>query len=489
MQQLSGQDAMYIHAELDGFPQHIGGVTIYDQSALADGRVKFKDILALLQSRLHLSPIFRRKLLKVPLNLDQPYWVDDPNFNLEYHVRHLGLPKPGDWRQLCILVSRLHAMPLDRAFPLWEMYIIDGLNGIEGLPKNCFAVLTKVHHSAMDGATGNQFFQNIHDLSPDITMPDEVPPWQPQAYVSTEVYRRALANIWRKPGQIYSLARDAIPAYQRIQAGKEAEEFRNLDDKPVTRFQGKISPHRVVDACRFDFESVRKIKNACPGATINDAMLTLVAGGMRKYLEAKNELPENSLVAGCPLDIREKEDQDEPGNKVGVMTVALRTDIADPLERLAKVHIEAAQAKAYAKAMGTRIIADITDAVPPSVLSFGIRAAAATGLGEASVYTNTMVTNVIGAPVQLYFCGAPLVDSLSFGPLLPNVGLFQIIYSHVQNKVGSITLSFTACREMMPDPAFYKECMRASFDELYLAAQPSKVSKKRAGKRKTKISA
>ena len=226
----------------------------------------------------------------------------------------------------------------------------------------------------------------------------------------------------------------------------------------------------MVVGIRFDFEEVRAIKNSLPGATINDAMLTIVAGGMRKYLQSKNELPEQTLVAGCPIDVRSPEDRASGGNMVGFMNVALRTEIADPYERLQAVHEESISAKAYAEALGPRIMLDLTNVMPGNVLSVAIRAASATGLAEASVIQNTIVTNVPGAPVQLYLCGAELVNSFSLGPLLPNIGLFHIIYSAVQNKQGTITLSFTACRDMLPDPAFYAQCLQESFDELKKAA-------------------
>ena len=155
---------------------------------------------------------------------------------------------------------------------------------------------------------------------------------------------------------------------------------------------------------------------------------------------------------------------------VGVMNVALRTEIEDPLERLEAVHEEAVSAKAYAEALGPRIMMDITNVMPGNVLSIAIRAASSTGLAEASVIQNTIVTNVPGAPMQLYMCGAELVNSFSLGPLLPNMGLFHIVYSAVQNKKGTVTLSFTACRDMLPDPAFYADCLQESFDELKKAA-------------------
>jgi WS/DGAT/MGAT family acyltransferase len=195
-------------------------------------------------------------------------------------------------------------------------------------------------------------------------------------------------------------------------------------------------------------------------------MLTIVAGGMRKYLQSKDELPEKTLVAGCPIDVRSPEEQASGGNMVGFMNVALRTEIDDPVERLKAVHKESVSAKAYAQAMGPRLMVDLTDVMPGNVLSLAIRAASVTGLSEASVVQNTIVTNVPGAPMQLYMCGAELVDSFSLGPLLPNIGLFHIIYSAVQNKKGAITLSFTACRDMLPDPEFYAQCLQDAFEEL-----------------------
>ncbi|MEP5568653.1 MAG: wax ester/triacylglycerol synthase family O-acyltransferase [Halioglobus sp.] len=469
MEQLSGQDAMFLHAEIDGLPQHIGGVSIYDQSTAPGGKVRFKQILSMLERRLHLSPIFRRKLAFVPGGLGRPYWVEDPDFDLEYHVRHIALPKPGDWRQLCILAARIHSQPLRRDKPMWEMYVIEGLNNVEGYPPGCFALLLKVHHCAMDGATGTQFMNIVHDMSPETIDPGDPPPWIVERPSRTRMLGRAYLDAWRKPGQAMGLIKDSIPAFRRIRDARKSGEVKFLEDKQATRFQGKISRHRVVGARKFDFEAVRAIKNSCPGATINDAMLAIVSGGMRKYLEDKEELPDETLVTGCPIDVRSAEERAAGGNMVGFMNVGLRSDIEDPAKRLAAIHEESKSAKAYAEALGPRFAVDLTDVLPGNVLSLAVRTASATGLAEASVMFNTIVTNVPGAPFQLYMCGAELIDSISLGPLLPNVGLFQIVYSSVQDKKGTVTLSFTACRDMMPDPGFYAECVQKSFDELYAA--------------------
>ncbi len=469
MQQLSGQDAMFLHSEIDGLPQHIGGVSIYDQSTAPDGEVRFKQILSMLERRQHLSPIFRRKLAFVPGNLGRPYWVEDPNFDIEYHVRHIALPKPGDWRQLCILAARIHSQPLRRDKPMWEMYVIEGLNNVEGYPNGCFALLLKVHHCAMDGATGTQFMNIVHDMTPEISDPGDPPPWMVERPSRTRMLGRAYLDAWRKPGQALGFIKDSIPAFLRIREARKIGDVKFLEGKQSTRFQGKISRHRVVGARKFDFEAIRAIKNSCPGATINDAMLAIVSGGMRKYLEDKDELPDETLVTGCPVDVRSPEERAAGGNMVGFMNLGLRSDIEDPADRLAAIHEESKSAKAYAEALGPRFAVDLTDVLPGNVLSLAVRTASATGLAEASVMSNTIVTNVPGAPFQLYMCGAKLIDSISLGPLLPNVGLFQIVYSSVQDKKGTVTLSFTACRDMMPDPGFYAECLQQSFDELYAA--------------------
>jgi WS/DGAT/MGAT family acyltransferase len=471
MQQLSGQDAMFVHSEMDGLPQHITGVTIYDQSTVPGGKkVRFKDILALLENRVHLSPIFRRKLVPVPMGLGQPYWAEDPDFNMEYHVRHIALPKPGDWRQLCILMARLHSQPLTRDKPLWEMYVIEGLNNIEGLPTNCFATLLKIHHAEMDGATGAQFTFSMHDLSPEVERyePDEA--WHPDKVSAARMLGKAYLDAWKKPGEFFRFARQAVPAFSRIRAGIERQDFKPLDNKQKTRFQGKISRHRAVESRKFEFEHIRAIKNQVEGATINDVMLAIVAGALRKYLDSKGELPGQTLVAGCPIDVRSDEEKAAGGNMVGMMNVALCSDIEQPLQRLEAIHQESTKAKAYAQALGPRLMMDVTDLVPGGVLAVALRTAAATGLSEAAVVQNTFITNVPGPPVQFYFCGALQVDSMSFGPLMPNVGLFHIIYSNVQNKKGSISISITACRDMMPDPTYYAECLQDSFDDLKAAA-------------------
>ncbi len=466
MQQLSGQDAMFIHTEAAGIPQHISSLGIYDQSTAEGGLVRLKQIIELIEARAPLSPIFNRQLKRVPWGLDQPWWeaIDQPE--VERHIHHMALPKPGDWRQLCILAARIHSRPLNLNKPLWEMYVIEGLDNVPGLPENCFAIMIKVHHAAMDGATGARFLPLLHDLSPKVesmAIPDVD---REESLSKGGILKAAAVNNLRKPGKTVKLVGDLLPAWQRIRRGKKENDFHALDDKQRTRFQGKLSPHRAVDSVNFDFAEVRAVKQQCSGATINDVMLCIVSGALRHYLSAKGELPEKTLVSGCPIDVRSPEEQSSGGNMVGFMTLSLCSTIADPAERLAAIQQASLESKAYANALGPRVAVDVTDVLHGGVLQLALRAAASTGLSEAAVIFNTVVTNVPGPREQLYFCGAKLVNGMNFGPLLPNVGLFHIVYSSVQNKRGIIALSFTACRDMMPDPAFYTECLQRSYDEL-----------------------
>ena len=168
MQQLSGQDASFVYMETPATPMHIGSVGIYDPSTAPGGFVRFKDILKFIESRLQGARSFRQKLVRVPFDLDHPYWIEDGDFDLEYHVRHIALPRPGDWRQLCIQTARLHARPLDMNKPLWEFWIIEGLNNIPGIPKGSFAMVSKVHHAAIDGMSGVEMSAALHDLNADM---------------------------------------------------------------------------------------------------------------------------------------------------------------------------------------------------------------------------------------------------------------------------------------------------------------------------------
>jgi WS/DGAT/MGAT family acyltransferase len=459
---------------------HISGLAIYDQSTAPGGKVRFKEIIENYAIRLRPLPPMTRKLVEVPLNLDHPYWVSDGSYDPEFHIRHLALPKPGDWRQLCILIARLQARPLDRNHPLWEVYVIEGLDKVEGVPKGSFAIFSKTHHAAIDGASGMEITTAIHDLSPDyqagrkpVTIEVE---GEPSKF---ELLARAQLNSIKKPFHFISVARNTVPGMARAYNATRRGELRKVRNVPRTRFNDDVSPHRVFQAISVDLEDVKRIKNAVPGATVNDAALTIVGGALRKYLSEHDELPDESLVAMAPVNVRSDKDK-SGGNIVSALTVLIRTDIEDPMERLAAVHDSTKDAKELTNAIGAKAMTDYSQFIPSMLTAQAARLASRWGLmSRMKPSFNCVVTNVPGPPVPLYCTGARMVANYGTGPILDGLGLFHVISSYC----GQFIISATACRDMMPDPDFYRDCLLASFEELNAAA---KAITKKTARAKTK---
>lgn len=484
MKQLSPIDSMFIFNEQENSPMHIGPVMIYDTSTAPDGFVRFKDILEVFRSRLRLSPVFRRKLVKVPLDIDNPYWVEDENFDLEFHVRHLALPKPGDWRQFCILIGRLHSRPLDMKRPPWEAYIIEGLDNIEGLPPGCFAMYMKIHHSAIDGATGNQIVSELHDLSPLPGISDRPDEWRPEPVPSQwKLLSRSYVNLLKQPSKAVSAAKTALGSFNlppEIAASKEG--MLDHDIRFKTRFNRDISPHRVFGSVVVELESMKAIKNTVGDCTLNDVVLATIGGALRKYLQDKDELPEGSMVAGVPISTRRPDQHNAGGgNAVSGMRLTLGTDIEDPLQRLRAINADAVASKAYANAVSARLMVDVAESVPTSVAALGMRLMAATGLTSRNPVVHTIVTNVPGAQAPVYMCGAKAINWIGAGCPVDGVGLFNTINSYN----GLMSLAFICDRDMMPDPQFYQDCIQEAFTELENAARNSAKQTKAPARSKT----
>lgn len=468
-EQLTGLDATFFYAESPRTPMHIGAFAIYDPSTAEGGFVRFKDILAHVDARLHRAKMFRRRLLTTPLGVDHPYWIDDPDFDIEFHIRHIALPKPGDWRQLCIQVARLHARPLDLSKPLWEFTVIEGLDNIPDVPKGAFALVSKVHHAAIDGASGVELTQALHSLEPydAVEAPDR--PWTPgRKPGAVELLARAQWNTATKPLHALDVGRRIAPGALKFAAGITRGDIKLMGARPPrTRFNGVVSGHRVAEAVQFDLSEIKDIRKRVPGATVNDVMLATVGGALRAYLEAHRELPEASLIAMAPVSVRSDTEKSALGNQVSALSVPLGTHIAEPLARLHFAHEKAANQKAMSKAIGARELADASKLAPAMVTGVAARLYARLGLANRlAPMFNTVVTNVPGPQTPLHFAGARMVASCGLGPVMDSMGLFHAITSYC----GAIVVTVTACRDMMPDPAFYADCLRASYESLYEAA-------------------
>jgi WS/DGAT/MGAT family acyltransferase len=471
MEQLSGLDAMFIHAEMHGLPMHISSLSIYDPST-AEKPLEFRQIVELFEQKVQRNvPALRNKLVEVPFNLDQPYWVEDPNFDLVYHVRHIALPKPGNWQKLCALAANLHAQPLNRDRPLWEAYIIDGLDNVEDIPPGSFAVFLKVHHSIMDGRTGMAIYKNLHTLSPEpyCELESDHPAFEQGQAIAHEpdmtmtgVLTRAAGHSVGKATGIVKFLGKSIRLYGQLTLAYRNKELKQLH-KPKTRFNGVISPRRVVDRIRLPMVDIKTIKKLFANETVNDVALTIISGAMRRYLIAKDEFPEDSLVAAMPIDVRDVGDDHITGNRISITNISLRTDIADPKMRLQAIHEEAVSAKAYADILGKNTVSDVLDNIYPALVAWGVKTAVDSGLlDKFPPANNTVVTNVQGSSVPLYLCGAKMIDSFGMGPLIPNTGLFHTISS----TYDFLTIAFTADRMKMADPDFYVQCLEESFVEI-----------------------
>ena len=484
MRQLSGMDASYIYMETPRTPLHITSLGIYDQSTVPGGMVRFKRLLEYIGSKYSMVPQMRDRMVRVPFDLGHPWWVPDPDFDIEFHVRHIALPKPGDWRQLCIEAARLHALPLDHDRPLWETYIIEGLDNVEGLPPGCFAILGKTHHAAIDGASGTHLGTTLHDLTPDAEDP-VMPPVPPAAPLPSpyELLVRAQMNNLTQPLRINEVLQRALPELQRLSLTSQPVQAEppTVGLAPRTRFSGSVSAHRIFEGRGFPLEKMRAIKSAVPGSTINDVVLAVVAGALRRYLDSKSELPTEPLITLAPMSIRSDKDSPALGNQVTGIALPIPTDIADPLERLRVVHATTTRSKEAAAAVPAATLMDLQEAFPFALAGVASRLATSFRLSDGTTpVVNTVITNVPGPQFPLYHSGAKMLRQFGLGPVTDGMGLMHPVFSYN----GEITISVSACRNMMPDPAFYAECLQTSFDELAAATAPPKSSapsrKKRA---------
>jgi WS/DGAT/MGAT family acyltransferase len=472
MKQLSDTDNLMLVTESNNVFMHVASLAIYDPSSAPHGKVRFKDILKFVSQRIQYEPIFRRRLVTVPLSLDLPYWVEDRDIDVEHHVRHIALPHPGDWRQLCIQVARLHSRPLDRAKPLWEMYVIEGVDRIEGLPPGSFAVYTKLHHAAIDGEAATLLLKSKHSESPephDFEHP--LAAYADRDPTLLELGARAVLNRVSSIPVLVSLAAEVARGAERYvvdTAGRfspdRVGEFGRQPihavptaataKPPVTRFNHPISRHRVVEAAAIDLGEIRGVRQHVEDVTVNDVFMTVVGGALRKYLHSKGELPAESLTASVPVSLRRTNKRADDGNQVGIMVVPLHTEIQDPVARLEAIRNNSTAAKRGTANLGTGLAAAIQKLLPVGVSLMLAK--------HALSQTNLVVSNVHGPDQAWYLAGARLERFMPISVLYDGLGLNVTGFS----VSGTLWISALACRKMMPDPAFFADCLRQSFAEL-----------------------
>ena len=478
MKQLSGQDNMFLQLEHGNVYLHVAGLALYDPSTAPGGAVRFKDVLRFFAAQVSRQPLLRRRLVQVPLSLDRPYWIDDGELDVEFHVRHIALPHPGDWRQLCIQVARIHSRPLDRSKPLWEAYVIEGLHNVPGVPPGSFALYTKMHHALIDGESGTELNKALHSLTPEV--PDllleesgDRLPGDPLPR-SFELYSRALVQNLHKVPDLARFGLSTAARLASLGAGAVSDgtprallellrsgDLGSLLPKmpPPTRFSGRVSAHRVVEAVGLPLEEIKTVRRQVGDVTLNDVFLAVVGGALNKYLDSKGELPDQTLLAMVPMTLRGSDKGGDVGNQVGFTLMPVHSEIAEPFARLRAIHDDADSIKRTTEMLGKSLAKDLIDHLPNVIT-------AAVSRGVKLPKISLIVSNVRGPDVPLYMAGARLVRYLPVSIPIDGLGLNLTGFSYD----GTLWICATSCRDMLPDPAFFAECLREAFRELVEAA-------------------
>ena len=476
MRRLSSLDAQFLNIEDRTTTGHVGAVVLLDPATTPGGELTLADVRDVLEPRLHLAAPFRQRLVEVPLGLGYPYWVEDPDFDLEYHLREVGLPRPGTTEQLCEQVARIHARQLDRSRPLWEIYLV------HGLADGRVALYSKVHHAAIDGISGAEVLAAIMDPTP---VPRDVAPeeWEPDRVPSPwEVLPRALSSVAdRTRDLVTGLPRSlphltALPGAQVVpgvraigEALAVARAIVGLPSPPVssrvliaprTPFNGPITAHRRFAYASLPLDEVKQVKNAF-GMTVNDVVLALTAGVLRRWLLDHDALPSSPLVAAVPVSVRDEESE-TGGNVVSVMVVALPTNLGDAIDRLEAVHAEVTTAKEEFDAVPATLLQDLSAILPTSLSGLASRALFRL-VTVPGVLFNLFVSNVPGPQLPLYIAGAR-VEGIYPVSAVSDVsgGLNITLFSYD----GSLDVGFIACREMVPDVWVMTRYLRDEMDSL-----------------------
>jgi WS/DGAT/MGAT family acyltransferase len=459
MQRLTGMDATFLYMETPSAYMHVAGLMILDPSTI-EGGFSMEDMREFYASRLHLAAPFRRRLAEIPMGLHHPLWVEDPEFDLDYHLRHIAVPSPGGARELADLAAHLVTIQLDRSRPLWESW------AIEGLEHGHVAVLTKVHHAAIDGVSGNEITVAMLQLSPDDAAPEPTEEWKPDR-IPTEVERLGYAasslarQPWRLAKTVRRTAETALRTRQRNRQ-PDVEPPPGFFAAPHTSFNAALTPHRNFAFTSVSLSDVKDVKNEL-GVSVNDVVLALCAGSLRSYLENNDELPEEPLVAMVPVSVRTDDQQGTLGNQVSQMLCSLATEIDDPVKRLQAIHDGTQQAKGQLNAIGADALTDWTEFMAPALAGRAARLYSRTKMADRHrPLFNVTISNIPGPPFPLYSNGARVVAHYPMGPIFDGGGLNITVMSYLD----SLDFGLVACADLIPNVWQLADGLGAALEEL-----------------------
>ena len=461
MDMLSALDATFIYLESEHSPMAIGAVYVIDAKDAPDD-FSYQAWYALVQSRLKLSKVFRQRLVEVPLDLSFPYWIRDPGFELDNHLPSVNLPEPGGMTELMQLAADTWGKTLKRDQPLWDITFVSGINGIPGISKGSFALITRVHHAAVDGKASTEMMTALLDMTSETRKFELEDNWEPEELPSNlDVITRSWSKAGQKAKELAGFVGKAAVGAAHLQGDRwlrKIEPPPRLLSAPPTVFNQAINSPRTFWGKNFDFQRIKAIRKVVPGVTINDVVLAVCAGGLRRYLTERGELPVKPLVAMAPISVRGEEEG--TGNQVSAMLVSLATDIENPLDRLVHIRANTQRSKIHAGALPAN---KLTEFVPSETLAAASRIYTRTRLGGLHrPFFNVTITNVPGPPVPLYVAGARVHSALGMAPILDGLGLILVVISYH----GRISIGISSCEQIVPDPDNMAECIACSLDEL-----------------------
>lgn len=461
MQKLPGGDSVFLSVERSSAHLHTGALVVVDPSGVKG--FSHKKLLHTLEERICRVPKLTWRLRQVPFGLDRPYWEEGVPCRIEEHVHRISVPSPGGEKELAELVGELTSRQLDRNRPLWEIWYIEGLKGKR------VGILMKMHHCLFDGISGAGLGELLADLEPnppaDAAQLDLPELELGRQYSDFELYARGCYSLLGMP---YNLGKSLSSAgWQSLAKSSRKRKVKHLINKtktPRASFNAPLGSSRDVVFATASLTAVKKIKKHF-GVTVNDVVLALCSSAIRRYLQAQGDLPKESLISGVPVSTRSGDDKNLD-NQVGTISVALETQLDDPLKRLMAIHKGTKNAKEVVAALGATNIQSVADSVPPvaiELLSWVFDTAKLDAVVPLAV--NTIISNVPGPPIPLYLCGGKIEALYPLAPILMGMGLNITVMSYVED----INFGFMLDPHLVPDPWFLAEGIALAVDELEAA--------------------